>query len=113
MGAFVVGGLGLIGVPGSAGFISKWYLVLGGFDTGNWWIAILILLSSLLAVCYVWKVIEVAYLRPAPEGSEPCEAPMSMLIPTYVLIGSSVYFGLQTDLTANVATNAAKALGGF
>ena len=76
MGAFVVGGLSLIGIPASAGFVSKWYLVLGAFDNGEWWIAIFILLSSLLAVGYVWKVIEVAYFRPAPEG-EPCEAPMS------------------------------------
>ena len=31
-GAFVLGGLGLIGVPATA-FVSKWYLVLGAFDT--------------------------------------------------------------------------------
>ena len=29
MGAFVIAGLGLIGVPGTAGFISKWYLIQG------------------------------------------------------------------------------------
>ena len=112
MGAFVIGGLGLIGVPATAGFISKWYLVLGAFETGNWWIALLILFSSLLAVVYVWKVVEVAYFRDPPEGSEPCEAPLSMLIPTFILIGSSLYFGLQTDLTAHLATNAAQALMG-
>ena len=73
----------------------------------------MILLSSLLAVAYVWKVIEIAYLREAPEGAEPCEAPLSMLIPTFILIGSSLYFGLQTDLTARVAAQAAQSLGGF
>lgn len=112
MGAFVVGGMGLIGVPATAGFISKWYLVLGAFDTGAWWIAILILLSSLLAVVYVWKVIEVAYFREPPEGSEACEAPWSMLVPTFLLIGSSLYFGLRTDLTASLATQAASTLMG-
>ena len=59
--AFALGGLGMIGVPLTAGFISKWYLVLGALDAGSWWMAVLILLASLLAVMYVFKVIEVAY----------------------------------------------------
>ena len=40
--AFVLGGLGMIGVPLTAGFISKWYLVLGAFEADVWWLAILI-----------------------------------------------------------------------
>ena len=112
MGAFVIGGFGLIGVPATAGFISKWYLVLGAFEEGMWWIAILILLSSLLAVAYIWKVLEICYFREPPEGSKPCEAPLSMLIPTYILIGSSLYFGLQTELTAEIAVQAAQSLMG-
>ena len=67
--AFVVGGLGLIGVPGTAGFVSKWYLVLGALDRGMWPLAIAILVSSLLALAYVWRVIEVMYLRPPPPGA--------------------------------------------
>ena len=59
--AWVVGGMSLIGVPGTAGFISKWYLVQAALTKGWWWLAVLILLSSLLAVAYVWKVIEVAW----------------------------------------------------
>lgn len=108
MAAFLVGGLGLIGVPLTVGFISKWYLVLGAIDRGWWPVAVLILLSSLLAVVYVWRVVEVAYLRPAPEGAAPVEeVPPAMMIPTWVLIGGSVYFSLDTELSVGVAKQAA------
>ena len=43
MGALILGGLSLIGVPGTVGFISKWHLVLGTLEAGFWPIAILIL----------------------------------------------------------------------
>src|SRR5690606_20705236 len=60
MAALVVGGLALIGVPGTSGFISKWFLVVAAIDAGQMWIAFAILLSSLLALAYVWRVIEIA-----------------------------------------------------
>lgn len=59
----VIGGLSLIGVPGTAGFISKWYLVLAAMEKGQWWLVGAILASSLLAVAYVWRFVEVAYFR--------------------------------------------------
>ena len=110
--AFVVGGMGLIGVPGTAGFISKWYLVLGALERGMWPLAVLILLSSLLAVAYVWRVIEVMYLRPPPEGVTTERAPLSMWLPAWLLIGASVYLGLDTNLTVGVAVRAARQLLG-
>jgi len=113
MAAFVVGGLGLIGVPLTVGFISKWYLVLGALER-DWWLATaLILLSSLLAVVYVWRVIEVAYLKPVPENASKIEdAPPAMLIPTWLLIAASIYYGINTELTVGVAKQAAQQLLG-
>ena len=111
--AFVTGGLGLIGVPLTVGFISKWYLVLGALERGWWPIGLLILMSSLIAVIYVWRVAEVAYFREPPEGAETIEeAPATMLVPTWILIGASVYFGIDTDLTVGVAQRAAAVLIG-
>ena len=113
MGAFVIGGLGLIGVPLTVGFISKWYLVLGALERGWWFAAALVLLSSLLAVVYIWRVVEVAYLKPAPDDAPNIEdAPPAMLIPTWILIGASVYYGINTDLTVGVAKQAAQQLLG-
>ena len=106
--AFVLGGLGMIGVPLTAGFISKWYLVLGAFEADAWWLAILILLASLLAVMYIFKVVEVAYFQ-EPEGdSSVSEAPLTMLIPTYALVLASVYFGIFTSPMLGAAREAAE-----
>ncbi|MBC8352387.1 MAG: monovalent cation/H+ antiporter subunit D family protein [Planctomycetes bacterium] len=109
--AWVVGGLGLIGVPTTAGFISKWYLISAALERGWWPVAVLVLLSSLLAVAYVWRVVEAAYFQDAPEQhAEVTEAPVVMLIPTYALIGATIVFGLWTSVSAGVARQAAELL---
>lgn len=113
MAAFVVGGLSLIGVPLTTGFISKWILVQASLESGQWYIAALIVFSSILAIAYVWRVVEAAYFQEAPEGSTPVsEAPLSMLVPTWILILANVYFGIDTSLTLGVAGRAAVALFG-
>ena len=106
--AFALGGLGMIGVPMTAGFISKWYLVLGAIDAGSWWMAMMILVASLLAVIYIFKVLEVAYFQEPPAGREVKDAPLSMLIPTYALILASIYFGIDTEPMLSAAMQAAK-----
>ncbi|MDH5772379.1 MAG: monovalent cation/H+ antiporter subunit D family protein [Rhodospirillaceae bacterium] len=115
MAAFVVGGLSLIGVPLTVGFVSKWALVSAALDTGMWPLAALILLSSLLAVIYVWRVVEIAYMRPAPENSpQPTPVPFSMLAPTWVLALASIWFGVNATYTMEMAHSAARHLmGGF
>lgn len=111
--AFAVGGLSLIGVPGTAGFVSKWYLVTAALEKGWWWLAVLILLSSLLAVGYVWRVIEVAWFRPPPDGDAgKLEPPPSMWVPAWILIGGTVLFGLWTEVTGSTAELAASILMG-
>jgi multicomponent Na+:H+ antiporter subunit D len=111
MAAFVVGGLGLIGVPGTAGFISKWYLAQAALEEGAWPIAALILLSSLLAVVYVWRVVEVAWFEAPPAGrGELREAPLSMLVPMWLLAAATIGFGLDAELTVGLARRAAGVL---
>ena len=112
MAAFVLAGLSLIGVPLTVGFISKWYLILAALEAGWWPVALLALLSSLLAVIYVWRVVEVAYFQKADDDSNVQEAPLMMQISMWVLTGATVYFGIQTDLTVSVAQRAAELLIG-
>lgn len=112
--AFVIAGLGLIGVPLTVGFISKWYLITAVLEKGWWPVAVLILLSSLLAVIYIWRVVEAAYFKAGDSDDVVVkEAPVSMLIPIYVLTGASVYFGIETSLPLGTAAEAAKQLMGI
>lgn len=110
--ALVVAGLGIIGVPGTVGFVSKWVLVSAAIEREFFGITLLILLSSLLALVYVWRLIEVMYLSEAPAGAVASEAPSSYLVPTWILISGSVYFGLTTDQTLGIASAAARQLLG-
>jgi multicomponent Na+:H+ antiporter subunit D len=111
--AFAIAGFGLIGTPGTAGFISKWYLAIGALDRGWWWLVFLIVASSLIALVYVGRVVEVVWFRPTvPELERAADPPMSMLLPILVLAAATVYFGFDTELTANVAAKAAKMLLG-
>ncbi len=111
MGCFVLAGLSLIGVPGTAGFISKWQLITALLQAGWWPVVILVLVSSLLAVMYIWQVIEVAYFRTAPKKLQNTqEAPLLMLLPILLLALSNIWFGLNTDLTLGLAQQAATAI---
>jgi multicomponent Na+:H+ antiporter subunit D len=113
MAAFVIGGLSLIGVPLTTGFISKWVLIQAALEQGMWFLAVVVVVSSILAVVYVWRVVETAYFRPVPKGTaEVSEAPLAMLIPTWLLILANVYFGVDTSLTLGVARRAAETLLG-
>jgi len=105
--AFVLGGLSLIGVPLTVGFISKWYLVLAALEQGWWPLAALVLLGSLLAFIYIWRVVEVLYFQPPPTDAPRNEAPLSMQIPMWLLLAAVVYFGASASLTAGIARKAA------
>lgn len=114
MAAIVIGGLSLIGVPLTVGFISKWYLVLAAIENGWWPVAILIVLGSLLAIVYVWRIVEAAYFMEPEPGSLPVtEAPMTFLVPIWLLVIANIYFGIDTRLSVQVAQSVSQSLFGI
>ncbi|MEM7165027.1 MAG: monovalent cation/H+ antiporter subunit D family protein [Planctomycetota bacterium] len=111
MGAFTLGGFGLVGVPLTGGFVGKWYLVNGALDKELWPVAIVVLVGSLLALAYMWRIVEVAYLQPPPEDCEEVEeAPLSLVVPAVALIGVSTLYGVTGVGIVEIARNAAAAL---
>lgn len=109
----VVCGLSLIGIPGTAGFISKWYLLLAAIEQSQWWLVFLIVSSSLLAAAYVWRFVEAAYLHePRKDTADVPATPWSMGLPTAVLVLATVYFGFDTSFTVGSASQAAALLMG-
>lgn len=104
--AIVLGGLSLIGVPLTVGFISKWYLLLGSIEQGWWPIVVVIIVGSLLAVVYIWRVIEAAYFKPADDsvsGRNIKEAPLLLLIPTWILVIANIGFGIYATFTTDTS----------
>jgi multicomponent Na+:H+ antiporter subunit D len=111
MAAFTVAGFGLVGTPGTSGFISKWYLSVGALDSGWWPLVFLILASSAITLIYVGRVLEVAWFRPpSPAITHAADPPLSMLLPLLVLAAATAYLGFDTRFTADIAGTAAQAL---
>ncbi len=92
---FLIAGLSMIGVPGTVGFTSKWYLALGSIEAGQWIFVIVILISSLLNIVYFWRVFDnIWFGHPHEvENIKRDEAPLSMLIPMVILAVLCIFFG--------------------
>jgi multicomponent Na+:H+ antiporter subunit D len=111
MAAFVIAGLSLIGMPLTVGFVSKWYLILGALQLGWWPVVGVILGGSLLALVYIWRIVEIAYFQPNEDGVRE-EAPLALLLPMWLLVIANLYFGIDTRLTIGAAESAARVLMG-
>ncbi|MGB1581351.1 MAG: monovalent cation/H+ antiporter subunit D family protein [Nevskiales bacterium] len=118
MAALLVAGLGLIGVPGTAGFVSKWALLQALLAGEHWYAAIAMLLSSLLAVAYVWRLVEVIYFKAAGNQADASastqivKVPGGMLACILLLVALSVALGLQGGPVLEYCRAAATALIG-
>jgi multicomponent Na+:H+ antiporter subunit D len=81
MGAFAVGAISMIGLPPTAGFISKWYMLSGAMSGAHWAAVAVIVGSTLLNAGYFLPIVYRAFFRPSPEGpGAHGEAPLSMVI---------------------------------
>ncbi len=99
-GAFALASLSMIGVPPVAGFISKWYLVLGTLDAGSLGLLVVLLASTLLNAAYFAPVVYSAFFGRPPAEDAPHhyrEAPMAMVVPLSITALISVAIGLYPD----------------
>ena len=99
MAAFTVGALGMIGVPPVAGFVSKWYLGMGGLQSGSGWVVAVLAGSSLLNAAYFLPLLYRAWLLPgradAPRVAELSGGWNAMLVlPAAITALASLCAGL-------------------
>lgn len=82
MTAFFIGSLSIIGLPPTGGTWSKWYLMIGAFDTGQWIVMIALMLSSLLNIAYLLPIPLRAFLCSEQQSGpiEIKEAPWPSLV---------------------------------
>lgn len=83
MGAFTIGALGMIGVPPTAGFLGKWFILGGAMQTANWLAVAVIFVSTLLNAGYFLPIVYRAFFcEPAGEqhGCKSGEAPWPILV---------------------------------
>ncbi len=113
MTAFAIAALSLIGVPLTAGFMSKLQLGYALFEHGWWWAVLLVVFSSFLAVFYMGRFLQAAFFQPPlnPRATRK-EAPLLMLAPLWVLAIANIYFGIFTDFPLGLARDAAIAAFG-
>ena len=99
-GAFFVGSLGVIGLPPTGGFYSKWLLVLGTFDSGQLLFLGVLLLSSFLNGCYFLPIVYRAFFGTlqAPGEGGLQEAPACCLVPLLITAAVSVGLFVYPDL---------------
>ena len=109
------GGLGLIGLPGTVGFVSKWVLVTAAVDKGWWWVAIPVLAGSLASAAYVWRIVEILWAKPADLDFERGNEPIHVVewLPLVLLTALALWFGLHASFTIGLATDAAQSMMAF
>jgi multicomponent Na+:H+ antiporter subunit D len=108
---FVICSLSLAGIPLTAGFISKLYIIKASISADGIWIAFLILASSALSVVYLWKMIEALWFHESPKEPNIKEKPeiyIALLMITFL----NIYFGLDASIVVNSSFEAANQLLG-
>lgn len=101
--------LGLGGVPGTNGFISKYHLFSAAFGSGLGWLGIMGVLNSALSMAYYIRIMQVLLASPK-EGLKAKEAPILMLTVTMAMAAIIVILGIWPAPLINFATSASQSL---
>jgi formate hydrogenlyase subunit 3/multisubunit Na+/H+ antiporter MnhD subunit len=94
MGAFTIAAIGLAGFPPIGGFLSKWHLVLGAFQNGDVFFALVMTFSGVFTAAYLFPIVYRAFAKPSPDGPGRKEASWLMVGPLTATAGLAVLLGL-------------------
>ena len=104
--AFTIGTISMIGLPLTAGFISKWYLLMGAIQADYIFAIVVIIISTLLNAIYFIPIVYAAFFKPEnPEHlyKEHGEAPTAILIALSMTTILTVLFFFYPDFALSLA----------
>ena len=107
--AFALGGISIMGLPPSGGFLGKWLLLNGALETAMIWVAV-ILVGGLIAAAYVLRVIATAFVD-APVDSSMRPVPRLMEWSALIAGALAILLGLLSALPIDLITVGAPAEG--
>ena len=94
MAAFAIASLSVIGIPGTSGGISKWYLALGAIELQSFPLLAILLVSSFLNAAYLGPVVYKAYFERAQKTNEEIHEVPWMVVPLTISAAASLLLGL-------------------
>jgi multicomponent Na+:H+ antiporter subunit D len=82
MAAFTIGALSMIGVPPTAGFVSKWFMISGAFEHDNYFVLAVLIVATGLNAGYFLPIIFRAFFdtEAQPVKKDHGEAPWPMVV---------------------------------
>jgi len=101
--AFGIGALSMIGLPPAAGFVSKWFMVIGALEAQHWLALGVIAASTLLNAGYFVPVVYRAFLAPARDTAMHGEAPWTMVVALVATAGLTLSMFFLADLPLGLA----------
>ena len=106
MAAFAIASLSVVGIPGTSGFISKWYLALGSLELHSLTLLGVLLISSLLNAAYLAPIVYKAYFEKATQTHEEVREVPWMVAPLAVSAAASLLLGLYPAPVLELAARA-------
>jgi len=98
MAAFTIGALSVIGIPPAAGFLTKYYMMLGAFEYGNFFAIIVIIISTVLNAAYFLPIIYAAFFKKEKGSPKHGEAPIAIIIALTITAGMTIGLFMFPDL---------------
>ena len=108
MAAFAVGALSMIGLPPTAGFVSKWFILSGAMGAANWVAVAVIAASTLLNAGYFLPIVYRAFFREG-DGRAHGEAPATMVAALVLTALATIAFFFMSDIPVALARRLAGA----
>ncbi len=104
MGAFTIGALSMIGLPPTAGFLGKWFMLSGAMSSGQWVAVGVIMASTILNAAYFLPVIYRAFFREVPADSHAHgEAPWPVVAALTATAAGTVLLFIFPDVPLSLA----------